>query len=187
MKLRGRRLKQFKDRANKAARYAINKRLVEYLRVNDPEYYGKTLCRSYYQNIIRFLGLESDSVQMLGRVKLRQLIVDEYSNPFSRIYNGRGEHGSVFYTSDKWLSLRDQALTIYGKVCMKCGRKGYAHVDHIRPRSTYPQYELNFNNLQILCADCNMEKGNKNEIDYRPDWAKRMYVLLIKSKSNGTV
>ena len=41
------------------------------------------------------------------------------------------------------------------------------HVDHIKPRSLYPDLELEFENLQVLCKYCNLEKSNKDEIDYR--------------------
>jgi 5-methylcytosine-specific restriction endonuclease McrA len=41
------------------------------------------------------------------------------------------------------------------------------HVDHIKPRSKYPKIELDINNLQILCDDCNIGKGNWDETDWR--------------------
>lgn len=41
------------------------------------------------------------------------------------------------------------------------------HVDHIKPRSKYPELELEFTNLQILCADCNLGKRNHDSIDWR--------------------
>ena len=41
------------------------------------------------------------------------------------------------------------------------------HVDHIKPRSKYHELELDFNNLQILCEDCNLGKLNINEEDFR--------------------
>ena len=41
------------------------------------------------------------------------------------------------------------------------------HVDHIKPRSKHPELELDINNLQILCKDCNLGKSNTDSIDYR--------------------
>ncbi len=74
-----------------------------------------------------------------------------------------------FYDSKKWQSLRRKTLRFYGIKCMKCGiDKTEMHVDHIKPRSKYPELELDFNNLQVLCKSCNKEKSNLNEIDYRP-------------------
>lgn len=76
-----------------------------------------------------------------------------------------------FYKTKEWLSLRMQALELHGAVCQCCGatRKTGAilHVDHIKPRSLYPNLEFEINNLQILCSDCNLGKSNKYETDWR--------------------
>ena len=72
-----------------------------------------------------------------------------------------------FYDSDEWLILRRIPLKLYGRTCMKCGSTTKIHVDHIKPRSLHPLLELELQNLQILCKDCNNEKSNKNEADYR--------------------
>lgn len=72
---------------------------------------------------------------------------------------------SDFYKTDKWRSLRVKALVKYGRKCCLCGRPAsdgvVLHVDHIKPRSKYPALELDINNLQILCEDCNLGKSNK--------------------------
>lgn len=74
-----------------------------------------------------------------------------------------------FYLIPEWERLRVAVLKFYGCKCMKCGIKNCEmHVDHIKPRSLYPDLELVKDNLQVLCKDCNMEKLNLNEIDYRP-------------------
>jgi len=41
------------------------------------------------------------------------------------------------------------------------------HVDHIKPRSRYPELSLEIENLQVLCEDCNMGKSNVFETDWR--------------------
>ena len=68
-----------------------------------------------------------------------------------------------FYTSQRWKNLRLQALAVSNK-CKACGASpkqgAVLHVDHIMPRSIYPELALNLSNLQILCADCNLGKGN---------------------------
>jgi len=38
-------------------------------------------------------------------------------------------------------------------------------VDHVKPRAN-PELELDIDNLQILCRDCNLVKGVKNSIDW---------------------
>jgi len=85
-----------------------------------------------------------------------------------------------FYATNKWKELRKRVLEIYGRKCMCCGSKRNIHVDHIKPRSKFPELELTFDNLQILCNQCNSRKSNFDETDYRteqhkidaydPDW-----------------
>jgi 5-methylcytosine-specific restriction endonuclease McrA len=41
------------------------------------------------------------------------------------------------------------------------------HIDHIKPKSKYRHLAFDFENLQILCAECNIIKGDREEIDYR--------------------
>jgi 5-methylcytosine-specific restriction endonuclease McrA len=80
--------------------------------------------------------------------------------------------GNAFYDSDEWKRFRYQILRHYGAVCMCCGATPAdgkkMHVDHIKPRSKYPDLALDLNNGQVLCEDCNIGKGNSDEIDYRP-------------------
>lgn len=77
-----------------------------------------------------------------------------------------------FYQSDAWRRVRYQALQKHGNSCQCCGsRAGPAvqvHVDHIKPRSKFPELQLELSNLQILCEDCNLGKGNSDETDWRP-------------------
>lgn len=75
-----------------------------------------------------------------------------------------------FYSSKEWKALRYKALLKYGHQCLCCGNKPphtILHVDHIKPRSKFPQFELDINNLQILCEDCNLGKSNKDFTDFR--------------------
>jgi 5-methylcytosine-specific restriction endonuclease McrA len=77
-----------------------------------------------------------------------------------------------FYDSDEWRRLRYRVLKVYGTDCMCCGATAGPgrppHVDHIYPRSRYPKLALSFDNLQVLCVDCNMGKGAWDETDWRP-------------------
>lgn len=89
----------------------------------------------------------------------------------------------TFYASREWLELRVRVLEKYECKCMMCGRSPklhgiVIHVDHIKPRSKRPDLSLDFNNLQILCADCNKGKGNKFETDYRPDDRSELSILI---------
>ena len=74
-----------------------------------------------------------------------------------------------FYQTKEWIALRNKALRKYGRFCMKCGKSHVEiHVDHIKPRSKFPELELDFSNLQVLCKSCNKEKSNLHCTDYRP-------------------
>jgi len=76
---------------------------------------------------------------------------------------------SAFYKTGTWMELRYQVLEKYGRQCMACGStKGSMHVDHIKPKSKYPHLAMSFNNLQVLCKDCNLGKSNYFETDHRP-------------------
>lgn len=76
-----------------------------------------------------------------------------------------------FYESDAWRDVRYRALKACGRRCLVCGRGpqngAVLHVDHIKPRSLFPELELDIDNLQVLCEDCNLGKSNRDEIDWR--------------------
>jgi len=67
------------------------------------------------------------------------------------------------------LALRYQVLERDRARCCACGRgphdRATLHVDHIVPRSLGGPTSLE--NLQALCADCNLGKGNRASTDYR--------------------
>ena len=78
--------------------------------------------------------------------------------------------GVSFYDTELWRALRYQAFAKYGNRCQCCGagpQTAVLHVDHIKPRSKFPALALSLDNLQILCADCNRGKSNKDDTDWR--------------------
>lgn len=91
--------------------------------------------------------------------------------PLKREYfNDKGEQVD-FYRSRQWRSLRAEALHIWGNAPCACCNEPFngrvKHVDHIKPRSKYPELELKLSNLQVMCEDCNVGKSNHFEIDWR--------------------
>ena len=84
------------------------------------------------------------------------------------------ENKESFYDSPEWKALRNKVSKTYPPICMRCGNKDNLDVDHIKPRSKYPELELDFNNLQVLCRDCNLLKGTKDS----PEWnfKKNIYI-----------
>ena len=97
-----------------------------------------------------------------------------------------------FYTSREWRELRVRVLEKYECKCMMCGQSPkihgiVLHVDHINPRSKVPELSLDFNNLQLLCEDCNLGKSNKYDTDHRPDDASIDEVLDKELLANSPI
>lgn len=76
-----------------------------------------------------------------------------------------------FYESREWLAIRYEALRKSAGHCACCGARASQdnplHVDHIKPRSKFPQLALSLNNLQVLCKRCNLGKSNVDDTDWR--------------------
>ncbi len=75
-----------------------------------------------------------------------------------------------FYASWEWKQLRYEVLRKHGARCMLCGadsRSDKIVVDHIKPRKLHPELELEFNNCQVLCDQCNRGKGRHDDTDWR--------------------
>jgi len=106
-----------------------------------------------------------DSLRQLTR-NLNRLTGEKNPVPFTY-----GSSGSDFFKSRDWRELRYKVLSNHGGKCMLCGRGAkdgvVIHVDHIKPRSLRPELELDIDNLQILCDDCNIGKSNKDDTDWR--------------------
>jgi 5-methylcytosine-specific restriction endonuclease McrA len=78
-----------------------------------------------------------------------------------------------FYNSIEWRAMRYRVLLHYGKSCMLCNARNVElHVDHIKPISRFPELKLSFDNLQVLCKDCNLGKSNTDQTDLRPEHLK---------------
>lgn len=77
-----------------------------------------------------------------------------------------------FLRTPEWRRLRYDTIKRYGARCMACGRTPRKHgiainVDHIKNRRDFPWLALNPENLQVLCADDNAGKGNRDSTDWR--------------------
>jgi hypothetical protein len=80
------------------------------------------------------------------------------------------EEAEQFYSSPEWNMLRKQVIKLKGRVCAECGRRIVQNnditVDHIKPRSKYPDLALRIENLRILCRSCNSQKGDREFAEY---------------------
>lgn len=75
-----------------------------------------------------------------------------------------------FYSSQAWRKARYEALKRSRGVCELCGSpptRHALHVDHIAPKSKFPQLALEQSNLQVLCRDCNLGKSNRDSISWK--------------------
>lgn len=76
--------------------------------------------------------------------------------------------GNNFYATREWRELRWKVLSTSTGQCSVCGRSKKSHgvvlhVDHIKPRSRFPDLELVQSNMQVLCEACNLGKGAKDQ------------------------
>ena len=77
---------------------------------------------------------------------------------------------SIVFTS--YRKVRYDALLRSGGCCECCGNTPKSsgkplHIDHIKPKSIYPELKNELSNFQVLCADCNIGKGNWDETNWR--------------------
>jgi hypothetical protein len=76
-----------------------------------------------------------------------------------------------FYESWDWKRLSFDVKQERGRKCECCGAKApdvRIITDHIKPIRHHWHLRLERSNLQILCDDCNMGKGSRDETDFRP-------------------
>lgn len=76
-----------------------------------------------------------------------------------------GRDQTEFTKSAAWLKLRYEVMQRDGFRCTICGRDASdrvrLQVEHIKPRSLYPELELDKDNLRTACSDCNQGKGDR--------------------------
>ncbi|MFA5049341.1 MAG: HNH endonuclease [Patescibacteria group bacterium] len=144
------------------------------------KYFGPNIIgqKSTWKNLKNTIDSQTDFKCVNGKADVRRFIRERISPSLSseikhiKKKNHRKSR-QEFYMSEEWRSLRYNILKKYKGCCCLCGRSYQKHgvvihVDHIKPRSKYPELELDENNLQLLCEDCNLGKSNKDSIDWRP-------------------
>lgn len=75
-----------------------------------------------------------------------------------------------FYASWEWKRLSYDVKQERGRTCECCGARApkvTIHTDHIKPLRKCWHLRLERTNMQILCEDCNMGKGSRDETDFR--------------------
>lgn len=119
-----------------------------------------------YGNFSVCLNVPYDSPRMDAPIK-RQF------KPISRYAGAKSEYvpSKDFFKTKKWRQVRYLALRNSNGRCACCGASSgdgvVLHVDHIQPRWSRPDLSLKLDNLQVLCADCNLGKGAWDDTDWR--------------------
>ena len=75
----------------------------------------------------------------------------------------RIDEANMFYASPEWRLVRNRVVQEQGRICQDCGEDIKDDfdltVDHIKPRSKFPELALDASNLRVLCRRCNSAKG----------------------------
>lgn len=113
--------------------------------------------------ISRFMSLSRKSMKYGSERLAPESIVAELQADYVNRVQVSKFSSKAFYKSREWKELRLAVLSVCDR-CMLCGASkesgAILHVDHIKPRSLWPELSLNIDNMQILCSECNLAKSN---------------------------
>jgi hypothetical protein len=94
----------------------------------------------------------------------KEHLVDRRTAALAKIRKENLEEQRLFYSSPEWRLLRAEVIREQGRCCLECGRHVAwdfdLTVDHIKPRSKFPELALDKSNLRVLCRQCNSSKGD---------------------------
>ena len=106
----------------------------------------------------------SSRIQKVETDKWRP-IVDARLEELARQRQTKIEEASAFYESSEWRLLRQKVINQQGRICQECNCHIVGDydltVDHINPRSKFPDQSLDATNLRVLCRSCNAKKGDR--------------------------
>lgn len=122
------------------------------------------------------LGVDECVAGLIEIGALSQIVIDESTKKIALIHwmlsrievkPKKDSFGEKFYSSGAWRKLRFSVLKQSNGLCKMCGTSSKEgarmHVDHIKPRSKFPELALDPTNMQVLCEDCNV---GKSDIEY---------------------
>jgi len=106
----------------------------------------------------------------------------EFNDGYSQLINDKLADPEFEHTSwgdDELQGLRSAIRTFYRSeqvgICAYCNNDvslvtaGNAHIEHIAPKSLYPNFIFEPKNLCVVCSDCNTIKRNQEVMDDIPD------------------
>lgn len=146
--------------------------LYGYFGLAKPEIAHKSKARQFLNSIFKDTAFrQNPTLFELKKVLLRKHVsgeVDSVDYNEDIIFFARSRN---FYRSQRWKALRIEVLSGANGRCEACGASvddgAVLHVDHIYPRSIYPELCLTKANLQVLCDECNIGKSNTLIHDFR--------------------
>ena len=102
-----------------------------------------------------------ETKEKIRQSRLGTRMSQEIKNKISESRTGvtAGENNPA-WIGGRWTYWKQQTKLRDDYICQRCGfsDKEIMIVDHILPRSVYPELELDINNLQTLCPNCNAKK-----------------------------
>ncbi|VEP17426.1 HNH endonuclease [Hyella patelloides LEGE 07179] len=103
----------------------------------------------------------------IGKKRYHRLTAQDFEDYLQfnswRYINGDYECGTTL-ESKKWV--KDNS-DWYCPICSeKYQERGGKTIDHKLPRSQYPWLSMEFQNLWVICQECNKEKGEKHWYEY---------------------
>ena len=143
---------------------------LEMLRANS--FSNRDLCR-----LLNLIPIDEHLTNKRAFYYLKEFCISEFFDKWYLNHQAKlnkehkTKHSNEFYNSREWKSLRYKVLVAARGKCECCGSSSkngiVLHVDHIKPRSKYPELALEFSNMQVLCEMCNIGKSNKDDTDWR--------------------
>ena len=152
--------------------------VIWYQKVFDTYYHYLQASEEQKELIIKtFVAYRDERLESMRRTRERKkkkesanksLIIGEVTSEQSSYSRKNAQR---LYDSPEWQQIRYFVLKRDKGICQLCGRSRkdgvVLHVDHIVPLSIDWSKRLNPQNLQTLCADCNLGKSNHDCIDWR--------------------
>lgn len=88
-------------------------------------------------------------------------------NYWEKLYNYTCKNGPALNGRDIQRALRKHLARLQGNRCCYCRRwllnNAYARpIEHVLPKSVFPQFSVRYENLAVSCFDCNELKGIAN-------------------------
>jgi 5-methylcytosine-specific restriction endonuclease McrA len=77
----------------------------------------------------------------------------------------------IYYTKEEWAATRTKVFDRDGHICYVCNGPGH-QVDHLLPKSKYPELALTLDNLKPICWPCNRAKNTKIKKEFLENFEK---------------